>query len=394
MHILIRTRISILLGVVASIHYCYGDHWTKRDPVCNLVNDAYYGEKIKGHDVDQLDNHLGLTYIRKTKETAMGFNGNKFWNSLYAKENEPKDIVSISSKSVKTWAMALNEDKTRFVLKVLDGTIWGTTKKKELCKFVKGSDGTFEWQIDPSIKNVNQVVSGYDGDTWLLVKKEGSTLGENEVYHLKDTTWEKKAGKNITCLAVSDKDHVFSLTTGKKIYKWDPAKNDWTPFINALTAKNIAVGADGIVWRVTQVGTTEKLDNKKWVFMGGMNVAKIAIGKTRAYSITNALVAQAARKYEFQFLPSAIIWEVYVRPSEIIRKKIKTSKTPKKEEVKTSKKVAEEKAIPVAVTQEPAQIVQKKEAVVAEPAVPQPEEQAIVEDQAVETIAEEPAQNI
>jgi len=368
-----RCKVGAVFLFSAITLLCNGDHWTKRDPVCNLVNDTYYGEKIKDHDVDQLDNHLGLTYIRKTKETALGFNGNKFWNSLYAKENEPKDIVSISSKSVKTWAIALNEDKTRFVLKVLDGTIWGITKKKELCKFVKGTDGTFEWQVDPSIKNVIQVVSGYDGDTWILAKKQASKLGENEVYHLQDTTWEKKAGKNITCLAVADKDHVFSLTTGKKIYKWDPAKNDWTPFVNALAAKNIAVGADGVVWQVTQVGTTEKLDNKKWVFMGGMNIKKVAVGKTRAYSITNTLVAQAARKYEFQFLPSAIIWEVYVRPSEIIRKKSKALKTPKKEEVKTSKKVAVEKVTP---------------------AVPQPEEQVIEEDQTVETIAEDPVQNI
>jgi hypothetical protein len=337
MHINMRKFSSaFLFGLIATMLYAYGSHWTKRHPVLNLINDTHFGEMLEDIDCDLFDNIIVLSKIRKTGEISLSVTGKKFWQSTKAKPSEPKDIVSISSKSIKTWTLGLTEDRTRFIIKNMDGTLWGTTKSKELCKFVKGADDTYEWQKDTSVKNVKRVFSGIDGDTWLLAEKAGSG---NQVYHLNNGTWEAKPGKGMFFLAVSDKDHVWAIDKASKIYKWDGSKNNWTYVTIALTAKSIYAGppedVSGTIsdnlWFVSALGTTfkRKLPEKKWEPMGGLNVQKITVGRSMTTSITSALVLQAARKFEFQFLPSDVIWEVYARPSEIIKAK-KGKVTPKK----------------------------------------------------------------
>jgi len=354
MYINIRTFLCVLLlGITTTMFYGYGDNWTKRDPVCNLINDALFGEEILWIDVDQFDNLWALSRIHKTKEIFLSVNGKKVWQSSKAKDGEPKDIESFSCKSVKNWSMGLTDNNTRFVLKSLDGMIWAVTKSENLYKLVKGSDGSYEWQKDDGITKVNNVFSGIDGDTWALTEKEGSG---DQVYHLNNGTWEAIPGKEIFFLAVSDKDHVWSINKARKVSIWDASTKDWKYVYNATAAKNIASGPTGNLWDVVLLGTTFIKTDKKWVSMGGLNVHMVAVGRTRTYSITHTIALQAGRKFQFQFIPSDLIWEVHVRPSEIVYKKGKSGKAKGKKEETKKVKVQDKKAkkeTPEPVEQEP-----------------------------------------
>jgi hypothetical protein len=307
---------------------CHGVYWTEHDIVIDPIRDAKIGEQIHCISVVDKDHLLTLSEITKIKELTFSINGKTFWRSSKAKPGEPKDFSFFSAKGVKDWSLERTQDGTEFFIKNMNGIIWAVTKSKDLYKFVKGSDGTYQWQEDTSVKNVKYVFSGFDGDTWLLAEKGGDSKSELQVYHLNNGTWEAKRSDRIFYLAVGDKDHVWAIDNARKIYTWDESKSDWIYVIKAPYAKSIDAGPSGNLWKVNDItGKTYMLSDKKWIFMWGKNIQMISVGKMRVYAFDCSIELLAPQKFKFQFIPSGKRWDILVRPAQIIGKKAKTEES-------------------------------------------------------------------
>lgn len=311
--------------ITATMLYCYGEPWLDgklKNPICRFINDSCFGEEILWIDVDYNGNAWVLSRIVATNEYKITLNGHiTVWRSTEAQPGDPKNFKIIAAKSIKDFYIETSSDSPKITFKIT-GRLEGLTQEGNIYYWINNPDGTCKWVQDTTISQVKFFAVGHDGDAWVLSEKRVNVPAPHwQTYRrIPQGGWKANPGWDINCIALSDASNVHMLTNYSWIWRWNPGKNNWVKAKFASSAKFIALGRAGYLWDVALLGGSWRwAADGNWQEMGGKNSQMLTLGidqkdgKEIAYEITCALVHQAAKKFEFQLVPDANIWEVYSR---------------------------------------------------------------------------------